>query len=325
MRNTLLAITMLLAMATAVSAAAPKAALYLPRDVQVSGPAVRLGDIAIVRSDDDELAAKISAVAMGRAPMSRETIPMDRVTIQSRLAACGVRPSQVDITGAETVSIRLRETIVSSEDLLREAQKLLDKQRPGPEGCLWKLTSAPGELSVPGDGDVELQARPAKESPQNHVKIEIAALRDGKELAVAQATYKFVYARRQAVASQDIPAGGTITTENIRIEQVPSETRIGEEFQPPLGQVAVRAIPAGAALRPDMTRSAHAGNVIRRNQPVVMRITGNGFVVTCVGAALQDGRVGDVIMVQNVDNKRTVNARITPDGILEPICEEIPQ
>ena len=65
-----------------------------------------------------------------------------------------------------------------------------------------------------------------------------------------------------------------------------------------------------------------SGEVVRRNDSVVMRITGNLFQITALGQALENGGEGDLIKVRNVDSKRVVVARVIHDGTVEPVCGE---
>jgi flagella basal body P-ring formation protein FlgA len=83
--------------------------------------------------------------------------------------------------------------------------------------------------------------------------------------------------------------------------------------------VAAAAIPAGTAVQPNLMKAAPATVLVRRNQTVIMRIKGEGFTITGTGLAMQDGRLGDLILVQNADSKRVVTAQVQEDGSVSPI------
>jgi flagella basal body P-ring formation protein FlgA len=63
--------------------------------------------------------------------------------------------------------------------------------------------------------------------------------------------------------------------------------------------------------------------VIQRNQTVRLRVQGAGFLITGVGQALQEGRVGEYIKVRNVDSKRVVTGRVAFDGAVEPVIPKV--
>ena len=60
--------------------------VHLPRNIWVQGDSITVGSLAIIHSDDDSMTEKISAIAMGRAPFTAESLVIDRRTIMSRLA-----------------------------------------------------------------------------------------------------------------------------------------------------------------------------------------------------------------------------------------------
>jgi flagellar basal body P-ring formation protein FlgA len=63
---------------------------------------------------------------------------------------------------------------------------------------------------------------------------------------------------------------------------------------------------------------------VHRNENVVMRIKGDGFLLTAMGLALEDGRPGAMIKVRNVDSGRVVMAKVAADGAVEPVFEGDP-
>jgi len=68
-----------------------------------------------------------------------------------------------------------------------------------------------------------------------------------------------------------------------------------------------------------MIGPARPAVVVGRNQTVVIRIERPGILVTAIGKAMQDGRVGEYIKVRNVDSQRIILAKVNEDGAVEPI------
>jgi flagella basal body P-ring formation protein FlgA len=123
------------------------------------------------------------------------------------------------------------------------------------------------------------------------------------------------------VAAKDIAAGALLGPDNVRIETTQADSPSPAEPPPVLGMVAAAAIPAGTVIQPSLMKAPPAVVVVRRNQTVVMKIRGEGFTITVVGQAMQDGRLGDLIRVQNVDSRRVVTARVQEDGSVIPLRE----
>jgi flagellar basal body P-ring formation protein FlgA len=292
--------------------------IYLPQEVHVQVTQLDIASMGIVRCSDEALARKASSVAMGRAPWPRETMTIDRQSILSRLASAGIDTNKVKITGAEKVAVLRDERIFASDELLKAAERFLQETRPGPEGCMWRLAKPVRELAVPKSRDLHLTARLMKDSTDAVVKLEVVALAGQIEAGKVEATFRVVFAAQQAVASKDIAAGATLTKDNVRLEAVSAEARPAENWIPPYGMVATRSVTAGTVLKAGTFTAPRPEVLVKRGQVVTMRVGGEGFTITAVGEAMEDGHGGDVIKVRNSDTKRVVIAKVAFDGSVEP-------
>ena len=299
--------------------------IYLPRTVRTDENALALGSISVIRCQDKDLAKRAEAVAMGRAPWSKEQIVIDRPTILSRLASAGIRPGRVRFSGAEKAAVRRDEKVIQPEAILKAAEDVLEKERPGPTGCRWRLCGAVEALVIPACGDSRLQAKLVTEAPDDRVKVRVSVVADGRRLGGRELLFRCVYPARQAVTIKDIPAGGVISKENARMETVMVERRPKPDWTSPFGMIVTRRLPAGVVIPHGLIHPAKSAVIVRRNQTVVMRIQGFGFTVSAIGQALENGRRGDVIKVRNVDTKRVITARVGSDGTVRPLCEEVIQ
>lgn len=333
-RTVILITSFLVPCGAAAGADAPSLRLYLPRSVLAKADALALGSISVIRCKNDRLAKKAAAVAMGRAPWPKETIIIDRRTILSRLASSGIPPARVRITGAEKVSVRRNEKVISTAEILGAAGEFLEKNRPGPAGGAtnrqgrdaktswgWRLSGRPKELVVPAADNIKLKTTRIKDAPPGYVKVQVAAVGDGRTLAGRTVMYKLVYPTQRAVATEEILPGEVITKKNAKLETALVDRRPAPGWNAPYGKIATRPIRAGTIIQPGLARDAKPALVIRRNQSVLMRVQGFGFIVTAIGQALQDGRRGDFIKVRNVDTRRIVTAKVTFDGTVEPMLK----
>jgi flagella basal body P-ring formation protein FlgA len=56
---------------------------------------------------------------------------------------------------------------------------------------------------------------------------------------------------------------------------------------------------------------------VRRGQKVMLTLTDPGMTVKATATALEDGRVGDSISVENADSQKTLRATVARDGGVE--------
>jgi len=314
--------------------------VYLPRSVSVAGENLRLGDIGVLRCADASLLARASGIAMGRAPWSGEKIVITRTTVLSRLACSGIRSGQVRMTGARQVSVTRRERVIPTRNIVQAAEDLLRKASGGkaqggmrlPPGCRWRLIGGVRDLAVASGQAVELRAAFARDAPAGHVKVIVRAVPDDAPRADAPARkgpppdlgrrellFRLCYPHRQAVATKTLSAGDVISPQNTRIRTVYLERIPPRNWKVPYGKVVTRRLRAGTVLEPAVMTTPRSETVVKRNQTLVMKIEGDGFTVTALGLALQDGRAGEFIKVRNVDSGRIVTARVGPDGTAVPV------
>lgn len=312
-----------LAILAGAAQAEPTLQVHLPRTIQVDTDTLSLGMVSVIRADDDALVQQTSAIPMGRAPQPREEIALDRATILGRLAGCGIPASRVQMSGADKVVVGRKDTVVPAEEIQKAAEALLARTRPSPAGACWRICRAPKDLILPAGGPVKLDARSVDRKVTGEAEIEVAVLVGGRAAAVSAVVFRLAYEQREAVASADILAGGVLTPENVTIRTALSDLTPPANWTPPFGQVTVQPIRAGAVIRPAQARQPQPATNVRRSSTVLMRVQGNGYALTALGQALDDGCPGQCIRVRNIDSSRVVMAKVNADGSVEPVLDEV--
>jgi len=117
----------------------------------------------------------------------------------------------------------------------------------------------------------------------------------------------------------DIPAGGVVTTENVKIEQGFADMPQPQNWKPPYGLVAARRLAAGSIITDRMIAAEKSAIVVKRNQNVLIRIENAGLLITAAGKALQEAHAGQCIKVLNTDSRREIFAKVNQDGTVEPV------
>ncbi len=320
----MLGLALLLAASGVVRAGDEAATLsvHLPRSVEAAGEALRLGEITILRSPDDRLRTTSERIAMGRAPWSGERIVLDRATVAARLASHGLGADRVRFTGADRVVVTRAEEVTSAKAIAQAARAFLETSRPAPAGCRWYLRREPDTIAAPAGADVSLSPRPASHGVAGEAKVTVVATAGGKQVGAADVVFRMMYARRRLLASRDIAPGEVISPENTTVRKAFSPRPDPGDWSKPYGRRAARLIAAGAEVKPGLVHSPAEEVVVRRNQGVVMTISGRLFQVTALGKALEDGRPGDLIKVRNADSGRVVLAKVARDGTVEPVIAE---
>jgi flagella basal body P-ring formation protein FlgA len=56
---------------------------------------------------------------------------------------------------------------------------------------------------------------------------------------------------------------------------------------------------------------------VHRGQKVLLTLSGDAMIIEAMAVALEDGRIGDTIAVENPDSKKTMRATVAKDGSVE--------
>lgn len=293
--------------------------VYLPREVTVRDSSLSLGRIAVIQGQES-LVARAGQIALGRMSTPGQDMIIDRPTILSRLASNGIPASMVTLSGADEITVKQQFQTISSDEIVSLAGSFLQSQRPAPSVSQWSTLRKPESLVVPGaDKKIRFSPRLIEGGAANQATVEIGVFAGDEKIGERQITFALKYESRQAVTKVDIPAGGLIGPENVEIQKKSSDHPDPADWKTPYGLIAKRRLAPNTVIRPSMTGPAESPTVIERNQNVVIRIEGPGFVITAAGKAMQDGKAGEYIKVRNTDSQRIIVARINADGSVEPV------
>jgi len=292
--------------------------LHLPREITVQNPLLSLDQVAVV-TGEGPLATTARSVRLGRFSVPGQKIVLDRATILSRLASAGIPAESVTLTGADAVTVRRRQQIISGDEFVAFAQLFLRQNPPGSSPCEGAVAAKPKDLALSDEPqNMQLVPRFVENGARGFVTVQVSVVVDGKEIGSRTVPLRLRYRAHKAVTLQEILEGTALTPENVKVEEFVSD-RPETGWKSPYGLVVLRKLPAGTEIRDGMTDTAQPSLVIRRNETVVIRVQRPGFLVTAVGLAMQEGRAGQFVKVRNTDSHRTIICKVNADGTVEPV------
>ncbi len=293
--------------------------IYLPREITIEGDAPNLGQVAIIRGDK-LLAAKAEKITLGHISAPGQKITVDRQTLLSRLACSGIPASEVTLTGAEKLTVSQRHQTIKGDEFVEKALTFLKNNPPNTSICQYTLTRMPQDLILSETSkDIRLAPCLAKSNITNPVKVSVSVFSGDKELGVCEVSFLLKYNCRKVMAQVDIPSGTVISSENVKVENTVSNRPDPADWAAPYGLAAKRLLPANTVITADMVGPVKPPILLKRNQTVLIKVDRLGLVVTAIGKALQDGRLGEYIKVQNVNSQRIIIAKVNEDGSVEPV------
>jgi flagella basal body P-ring formation protein FlgA len=293
--------------------------IYLPREIAVDSNVPSLGQIGIIHGEAS-LAVRAGEIAMGRIAAPGQQVTIDRLTVLSRLASNGIPASKVKLTGAEEIKVRQQGQTISAGEFVGLARLFLERNPPARSICESELMRGPVDLILEGSRqDVKLSPRLLRSSAPNQVRIQVAVVSGGKEIASREVGFRLKFNSHKVVTLVEIPAGGVISPENVKVEKTVSSYPEPAHWSTPYGLVARRRLPANTVLSSNMIGPVEPAIVVKRNQNVIIRIAAGGLVVTAMGQTVEEGSAGEYVRVRNVDSQRIILARVNEDGTVEPV------
>lgn len=334
----LLVIWFLLAATAAVAAAAPKAAaaeplavVRIPARADVFGPDIFLGDIAEIETDDVDLARRLEQLSLKRATMPGHSRDLTMATVRVRMRQQSLPEKQIVIEADEAaVSVATRSRTVSGDSLVEAARAaVLSDARPTGAGAdpIWDFAEIvpfcpdPGAITA-SDGLLELSVSRLIGTPPGPVVASVDVLVNG-------AVSRTVMVRCDVRVVLDVP----VTTAALQRHDVLDEQTVAVERREfttlPRGLLLPDIVLGGESGGPlRATRPLTAGTVLTESMvefiPVIARgaqvqiIAGTpGIHVSAPGVALEDGRIGQVIRVENSASGQVIRARVIAPGRVE--------
>ena len=275
-----------LAVAAAARAADP-VTVELAGTATVGKSVVTVGDVALVSGGDADARARVARIDLAELKAREPGVTVGRRAVEYRLVLAGFEPAAVRVTGAERATVTVARRAVTLEEVTAAARAEVLRPFTNPAEAVAVELAVPVVVKlpdVPADERAVITARPrGRPGATGRVQVDMAVAVGGETLLSFAVHLEVRPVGRPGAAV--VPAGGVV---------------------PPVPLVA-----AGG------TQFASAELMIRPRQRVEMRVTSGGLTVTAAGEAQQAGKLGQIILVQNVDSKKTVSARVTGPGTVE--------
>ncbi|MFY9288621.1 MAG: flagellar basal body P-ring formation chaperone FlgA [Alphaproteobacteria bacterium] len=170
------------------------------------------------------------------------------------------------------------------------------------------------EINLPADQKDEFTLNNFSFDPINkHFRADIVAQTGSGPFSVPLSG-RLTIKRRVAVLSHRLPGGATISASDVDVMLVP-EDRVNPATVTDASQLIGR----------ELRRDTDEGEIMRTNDVIPQRLVVRGSIVTlkietpmmlvtAQGKALQDGTMGDVVRVTNIQSNRTVEGTVTSTG-----------
>ena len=272
--------------------------VHLKPMVSVVDPVITIGDVASLADGDAKqhhAVASLDLVELG----VTETTQISREQISIRMQLAGLDPGTFRITGAERVQVLLDRSL-SEASVVAAARQAIRRKLPAKDRASLKLlrpVTVP-ELVLKRNDHIYLSAdwmgSAADEGP---TEVEVSITINGRRQTSVPVLLDLGIRKAEPPAKSDI--------RTVALKTAPAPAPKNE-----LPQATIVSRDRGAKLVDNPV-------VIRYRDGVKLVAYVGNVRVSAAGEALQEGRVGQMIRVRNVESQKVVLGRVREGGIVE--------
>ena len=296
--------------------------IELKADAKAQGPNVTIGDVATISGGPALLQRQIAKLDIAELSSSGKAVNVTRTQVEFRLKLADVPASLYRIEGANEIVVKADRPGATPTQIVDAARAALMKRLPWSADDvsvrLIQPVTATLPAGAPSDIRIAAELRNAEVSA-GRVQVDVSVSERGEKRMNVPVYFDVRPLRTVAVCKVAVARGKAITQQDVAIERRPVETT-AQTAEPEcvVGAVARRMIKTGDVVASaDLEETAASPVVVKCKQPVKMIVHLGAMNVVAGGEALQDGRVGQLIRVQNTESKKVVTGRVTANGIVE--------
>ncbi len=277
-----LAALLCVAVLAGTSSAADPVVVQVKDKAAVRTTVATIGDVALVTGGDPATRSAVSQLDLVELKGRDRTPTISRRAIEYRIRLAGIDPTTVVVTGAERTAVEQARRALTSDEVVAAVRNELTQALPA------TLKDATVSLAVP-------------------LAVKLPEVGYDEAVTIAARPHSRTVAAGRVQMDTTIAASGrTLLAFAVHFDVRSS--------QPTVVQAAAPAIQP--AVPPPAAPTANEA-VIRPQQRVTMLVRIGALTVSAVGESQHYGRLGQVILVQNVDSKKLITARVTGPGTVE--------
>ncbi|MDK9707967.1 MAG: flagellar basal body P-ring formation chaperone FlgA [Desulforhopalus sp.] len=297
---------------------APALEITFNKRAQVTDSVIRLGDVATF-DEQTSLTEALATQPIGQAPPPGESLFLRAQNIKQGFASNHSLPGDTSWGGSGTISVS-REGVIISPDRIKEiiAEFIEANKKNLPKAEIQFIAqSLPLPFTIP-KGNLDYEVIPSNPAILGSSSMAIIFKVDDKVVRNMSVRGKIEALAEVVTASEPLKKGLILRPQHLKMATM----NIGENANTALspdevvGMQLVRPLAAGS---PIATSMIEALPIIKRGQKVRIIVTSGALHLTATGFAHNDGKLDEMIKVQNLNSNKTIYGRVAAPGTVEVI------
>ncbi len=286
------------------------------QSAQVDDTLIRLGDVAKC-DEQSPLAEALISQPVGQSPAPGETLVLHFQKIKQHLSANRSLPDDIIWSGSPTIQVS-RQGVAITADRIQGiiTEYLSDTLKNVVKADIRFIpNSLPLPFTVP-KGDLTCDVIPSNPKILSSSSFSMIFKVDGKVVKNMSVRGKIEALAQVVVAAEPLKKGLILQPQHLAVAAMD----IGEMANPELdsqgllGLQLTKAVAKGAPVFGSMVETLP---VIKRGQKVKMVIEAGSLHLTATGFAHSDGKLDQIIKVQNIESNKMLQGRVSGPGVVE--------
>ena len=284
----------------------------------VDEPLVTLGDVASIDTIS-EMGKALLTIPVANSPKPGEKAYFRSVNIKKYLSSNQSLPDDIVWKGSSSVEVTRSGITIDSQRMLEYISNYLRSQKNSLPLAIIRFipTSHPLPFTLP-KGELSCDVIPSNPGILSSSRFSLIFRIDDK--VVKNTSIRGKIEARANIVTTAIPVKkGTILAPHHLNETVMDISDLqdpGFSVDEFVGKKIMRTLRAGSPVKVSMVESLP---VIYRGQKVKIVIQSGGMLLTATGLAHSDGKIDDLIRVQNINSNKVIYGRVAAPGIVEVI------
>jgi flagella basal body P-ring formation protein FlgA len=287
-------------------------AIRLKEEASIRSEAILLKDVAELNGTDRNAIEKLSKVVLGPSPEFGTAKILSRYQINERIQAGMHSLGDVPLSGAAAVQVRIEGIPVDPDEIAAMLKSYVSKNTSWKESEI-EIQSIGGlkGVELPPDGGELRMSQTSAVISRGSITAPIEILQADKTLRCFWIAAGIVIHSDAWVAAQKIVPGQIVKSndfvkQSTRIEDL--RTTYVHTLDEVVGKVARRRFSPGDLI----VREAFVDPfLVKKGETVQLRLERSGVMLTAQARAEQDGRLGQMIRVRNLDFATVLKAQVT--------------
>lgn len=285
---------------------------------QVTDSVIRLGDVATF-NEQTPLTEALATQPIGQAPPPGEALILRAQSIKQGFSSNHSVPVDTTWGGAGTINVS-REGVVISPDRIKEiiAEFIETNKKDLPKAEIQFIAhSLPLPFTIP-KGDLSYEVVPSNPGVLSSSSMSIIFKVDNKVVKNMSVRGKIEALAEIVTASEPLKKGLILRPQHLKmatmnISEIANAALSNDEL---VGLQLTRPVAAGVPIGSSMVEALP---IIKRGQKVRIVATSGALHLTATGFAHSDGKLDQMIKVQNINSNKTIYGRVAAPGTVEVI------